>query len=89
MNLWSWHAGKHALVTPVVTEQGKVSFLAFPLTFLQRAGWQVTEEGFRLALPRFDEGPKLATSAKDADIQAAAAMEHNARGLLQRIRRGA
>jgi hypothetical protein len=72
MNLWLWHAGKGALVTPVGTHDGGVAFLAFPAGFLRACGWMVDEDGMRRALPRFED-PRLVHDAKDADIKAAAA----------------
>jgi hypothetical protein len=84
--IWSWHSGNHALVTPVPTPDGKVAFLAFPATFLRALGWNVDEDAMRRALPRFDEGPKIVASAKDADVKAAAAQAGQARGFDRQLR---
>ena len=87
MHIWSWHSGNHALVTPVPTPDGKVAFLAFPVSVLRAAGWKVDEEGMRKALPRFDEGPALVTDVKDSDVRSAAALAASQRDLGSRIRR--
>jgi hypothetical protein len=89
VNLWSWHSGQNALVTPTQTDDGKVGFLAFPLNFLRFAGWEVDPEAMRASLPRFDGGPKLVGSAKDADVRSAAALASAQRAMGQRMRRGA
>jgi hypothetical protein len=89
VSIWLWHAGRNCLVTPTQSADGKVDFLAFPAPFLRAAGWRVDEDGFRRSLPRFDGGPQLATSAKDSDIKAAAALASTQRALGERMRRGA
>lgn len=83
-----WHGGHHALITPVQTPDGKVGFLAFPIQLLRMVGWKVNPEDMRRSLPRFDEGPKLATSASDQDIRAAAASATRNRAGELKIRHG-